>query len=57
MFRQAMLNNCKDKWLAVLEKKLEKYEMVKQGMMQNLLTGKMYIMDGLNKLSYMISAY
>ena len=25
----------------VLEKKLEKYKMVKQGMMQNLLTGKM----------------
>jgi len=27
--------------IAVLEKKLEKYKMVKQGMMQNLLTGKM----------------
>jgi len=26
--------------IAVLEKKLEKHKMVKQGMMQNLLTGK-----------------
>jgi len=26
--------------IAVLEKKLEKYKMAKQGMMQNLLTGK-----------------
>jgi type I restriction enzyme S subunit len=29
-----------DAKIAVLEKKLEKYKMVKQGMMQNLLTGK-----------------
>jgi hypothetical protein len=35
-----MLHNCKDKGLAVLEKNLEKYKMVKQGMMQNLLTGE-----------------
>jgi type I restriction enzyme S subunit len=30
-----------DAEIAVLEKKLEKYKMVKRGMMQNLLTGKM----------------
>jgi type I restriction enzyme S subunit len=29
-----------DAEIAALEKKLEKYKMVKQGMMQNLLTGK-----------------
>ena len=29
-----------DAKIAVLEKKLEKYKMVKQGMMQNLLTGR-----------------
>jgi type I restriction enzyme S subunit len=29
-----------DAKIAVLEKKLEKYKMVKQRMMQNLLTGK-----------------
>jgi len=29
-----------DAKIAVLEKKLEKYKMIKQGMMQNLLTEK-----------------
>ncbi|MBW1822875.1 MAG: hypothetical protein JRI92_14285 [Deltaproteobacteria bacterium] len=34
-----------DAEIAVLEKKLERYKMVKQGMMQNLLTGKIRLIQ------------
>jgi len=34
-----------DAEIAVLEKKLEKYKVVKQGMMQNFLTGKIRLKE------------